>query len=136
MATLAFLNASNPGPASVSGNPNTVGSGASAYAASLIATFATTVSDASPVGWGSTIARIQGTPAAGGSTLNGLVSTGFLDGQGVLFINESATDIFTFNNKNGAAPATDQFSCPSGGAVVLGIQAKVLMVRDNGFWTL
>jgi hypothetical protein len=102
----------------------------------IAATFATTVNDANPTGWGSTIARIQGTPASGGSTLNGLVSTGFVDGQSAWFINESAIDIFIFNNKNGASQAADQFFCPGATAVTLDVQAKVLMVRDNGYWTL
>ena len=110
-------------------------SGSPSWSAKIAATFATTVNDANPVGWGPTVARIQATPASGGSTLNGLVSAGFTDGQTVMFINESTTDIFTFTSLSSACTTVaDRFFCPLLG-VALAAYSSVQVTRDNGYWT-
>ena len=117
----------SPVGGSVSGSPS--------WAIAIAAIFATTVNDANPAGWSSAIARIQATPASGGSTLNGLVATGFSDGQSILFVNESSTDVFTFSSLSSAcATVTDRFNCPALG-VGLSANSSVQITRDNGYWT-
>jgi hypothetical protein len=112
-------------------------SGGPAFANKISATFASTVNDANPTGWGPNIARIQATPASGGSTINGLNSTGFVDGQVVLFINESTTDIFTFANLSSSCSTTaDQFFCSQLGIGLATYGDSVFLIRDNGYWII
>lgn len=113
------------------------GGGAPAYGSVIAATFATTVNDANPAGWGPTIARIQATPASGGSTINGWTSAGFADGQSVLFINESTTDVFTFASlSSSCAVVADRFFCSTLGIGVATYGDNVLLIRDNGYWII
>jgi hypothetical protein len=114
------------------------------FSSTLPATLATSTNNLAVAGWGPGIDRLRLAAASGGSTLTGLVSTGFADGAPVVLRNTSSTDIITLDHLNGGSAAANQFSLPGAAAFVLPPLTGCLLVYDAsepnssgaGAWTL
>jgi hypothetical protein len=73
----------------------------------------TIVNDYSPIGYSATATnRLILTPAAGNSTINGLDSTGVVDGYAITIWNPSTTDSLIFANQSVSSTPGNLFACP------------------------
>jgi hypothetical protein len=93
-----------------------------------------------PVGWnaGLNINRLQVNVPGGGSTWTGLAASGAVDGQVVMFINDSATDLLTLAHESGLSTAANRFRCPGAGDFILVPYQAVMTVYDgtNSRWRI
>jgi hypothetical protein len=107
-------------------------SGAPIFATKVSATLAATQNNYSPTGFSALISRALFTAASGGSTITGLNSTGFADGQLLVIRNPSATDSITFTNLDSNSTAANQFRLQNSGSVLLPPYGGAFAMYETG----
>jgi hypothetical protein len=112
-------------------NSNQYGSGV------VTATLASTCNNCAPSGTGtfsSTTTLLRLTPASGGSTVSGFLSSGFINGQVVIVRNMSSTDNLIFPHLSSSSSSGNEISNQNAGTVLLPPLAAAPMIWDNNTW--
>lgn len=68
--------------------------------------------------------------------LGGLDATQAVDGQVLVMLNDSTTDIFTITHDSGGSAAANRFLCPGAGDFVMVPLQAVLLLRKNSRWRI
>jgi hypothetical protein len=111
------------------------GGGAPVFANIVTATAASSQDNYAPAGFSNTTSFLVITPASGGSTINGLSSTGFINGQSLQIRNGSTTDDLDFPNLAGTSLAANQFANLDNGTVSIGKNGSAILTYYNSQWT-
>jgi hypothetical protein len=127
----------NKGPATTS-TPNTTlllgspGSGSSlgTFSSAVTATVAASVDNYSPPGVLPGISNLWFMTASP-STINGISTAGMAVGFSFLFLNQSATNSFSFAHLASTSLPQNQFSCPQGVTAELGPLTATIIVFDG-----
>ena len=107
-------------------------SGAPVFGANVLTgTLASTVNNLTI---GANYGTYRVTPASGGSTVSGVSSSGFINGQAVLWKNTSATDSITFLHASTNSSVGNRFILTNGGSVTLPPLTNAVAVWDNNTW--
>ena len=103
----------------------------------VTATLASTCNNCAPSGTGtfsSTTTLLRLTPASGGSTVSGFLSSGFINGQVVIVRNMSSTDNLIFLHLSSSSSSGNEISNQNAGTVLLPPLAAAPMIWDNTTW--
>ncbi|HSV90925.1 MAG TPA: hypothetical protein VLH80_07480 [Nitrospiraceae bacterium] len=97
---------------------------------------AASVNDYSPAGWGSTVSRLEITPASGGTVITGLNASVHQVGDVVVAVNDTATvtDLVTFPNQSSFSLAANRFIGIGGEDYDLLPGAGVLLLLTVAGW--
>jgi hypothetical protein len=111
------------------------GGSAPVYSNVVSASPGTTQNNYAPAGFSATTGILVLTAASGGTTLTGLASTGFVNGQTLQIRNASTTDPINFTNLSGSSSATNQFSNSNSGTQVIPPNSSAILTYLNSQWT-